>query len=173
MWTVGPSRPRTSPDPIASTPPTNFAGSSGSVAVAARPVDRFDVLDAASVGQRLSAPPAPPGWLLAAAAATGISQPGPASWFAHSTNSSRNRSDPLQQPAERPADEAHYDPATVAVTQMSTAPRIESSGSAAEAPGPRRSSDVPGILRIVGGTGSTFASRQPNGNTEMRSCANR
>ncbi len=35
-------------------------------------------------------------------------------------------------------------PATVAVTQMSTAPRIESSGSAAEAPGSSSVVDVPG-----------------------------
>ena len=93
MCTVGPSRPNTSPDPMLSTPPMNFAGRSRSSGGSASPRKTASTcwipLPAARGSHRtMSAASVAP----SAAAAMGTNHPGPGSPCAQSTRSIRNRS---------------------------------------------------------------------------------
>ncbi len=129
MCTVGPSRPNTRPDPMLNTPPMNFAGSSRISGGRASPRKTASTcwipLPAASGSHRTirAAKVAP-----AAAAAMGTSQPGPGSLCAQSTRSMRRSSDVCRHQRNAPPTNPMSTPATIAVRQMCTEPRMESSG---------------------------------------------
>ena len=129
MCTVGPSRPSTSPDPMLSTPPTNFAGTSRISGGRASPRKTASTcwmpLPAASGSHRTirAARVAP-----AAATAIGRSQPGPGRWCVQSTKSTRSSSAMCRHQRNAPPTKPMSMPATIATTQMCTEPRIESSG---------------------------------------------
>src|SRR6476469_5794054 len=129
MCTVGPSRPSTSPDPMLSTPPMNFAGSSRICGGLASPRKTASTcwmpLPAASGSHRTirAARVAP-----RAAAAMGTNQPGPGSLCAQSTRSMRRSSAICRHQRNPPPTNPMTTPATIAVTQIPTVPRIDSSG---------------------------------------------
>src|SRR4051812_20848953 len=129
MCTVGPSRPSTRPDPMLSTPPTNFAGSRricGGLASARKTASTCWIpLPAANGSHRtITAARVAP----SAAAAMGTSQPGPGSLCAQSTRSMRRSSAICRHQRNAPPTKPMTTPATIAVTQIPTVPRVDSSG---------------------------------------------